>query len=160
VAEDQVNDDQNFSGDDDLGDPDLATCGQVNGVKQPRVAENKPRKMATRSQVADVVNLAEVRDKRLDSQQHSLATRGQKGLRKKQPHVAKNKPYIEPVKTSKGTWAFRLRWRESGKRMPPVYLSRVSDPVYEMIRGGDYERFKEQLIGSHNASAVRAGNRT
>lgn len=125
---------------------------------QPRVAKKKPRKIATRGQLAEVVSLDAERNKRQKSQQHSAATRGRKTLRKKQPHVAGGNPYVEAVKASKGTWAFRLRWRSGGQRSKPVYLSRVADPVYEMIREGNYEAFKEQLVASHFAGAVRAGN--
>lgn len=128
-------------------------------VEQPRVAKMRRQKSATESQLAPVVYLATERDKRLKTQQRSSATRGQKTLRKNQPHVVKGKPYIEAVKASKGTWAFRLRWYENGRRAKPIYISRVADAVYEMIREGNYESFKEQLIGSHSASAIRAGNR-
>lgn len=110
---------------------------------QPHVATPEPE-IATRGQQADVFYLATERDKR-------AATRGQ-------PHVAKGKIYVEAVGASVGTIAFRLRWRENGKRQPPVYVSRVSIEVYEMIKGGDYEAFKQQLVSSHNAGSVRASH--
>jgi hypothetical protein len=154
-----INGNQDLVSGHDLDDPDLATRGQVDDVKQPHAAKKQRRKSATRGQAAKVVDLAAERSKRLRSQGHSLATRGQKTLRKNQPRVAKGKPYIEAVKASKGTWAFRLRWYEDGRRVKPIYISRASDAVYEMIREGDYERFKEQLVASHMPSAVRAGNR-
>lgn len=78
--------------------------------------------------------------------------------KKKQPRVATGKPYIEAVKASKGTWAFRVRWYQNGHRVSPIYISRVADSVYEIIRKGDYEAFKEQLISSHMPSAIRASH--
>jgi len=111
------------------------------------------------SHSAKVVDLATERDKRLQTQQHSFATRGKKSLRKNLPLDAGGKPYLEAVKASKGTWVFRLRRSEKGKRTPPIYLDRVSDEIYEFIRKGDYESFKKQLIETHTASALRAGIR-
>jgi len=102
--------------------------------------------IATRGHVAKVVSLATERKKRA-----KVAT-------KRQPHVATGKPYVEAVKASKGTWAFRVRWYENGHRVKPVYISRVADPVYEIIRQGDYGKFKKQLIASHFSGAVQAGH--
>jgi hypothetical protein len=133
--------------------------GKGNAVKVASVVTKSHPKPATHGNFGNVVDLVAERDKRHRAQQHSLATRGQKGLRKKQPHVAKNQPYVEAVKASKGTWAFRLRWREEGKRQPPVYVSRVADSIYQLIREGDYEAFKQQLIAGHMPSAVRASYR-
>lgn len=65
---------------------------------------------------------------------------------------------VEAVKASKGTWAFRVRERVAGKRMPPVYVTRVADSIYEMIREGDYEQFKKQLVANYGARAVRASH--
>jgi hypothetical protein len=158
-AAEVINGDQDVSGGHDFGDPDLATRGQVDDLSRPHVAKKKRRKPAAPGRAAEVVDLATERNKRLNSQGHSPATRGQKTLRKNRPRVAKGEPYIEPVKASKGTWAFRIRWREDGRRVKPIYISRVSDAVYEMIREGDYDSFKEQLIASHMPGAVRAGNR-
>jgi len=129
-AAEVINGDQVVVSGHDLGDPDLATRGQVDDLKQPHVAKKKRRESATRGKAAKVVDLAAERNKRLSSQGHSPATRGQT-LRKNQPRVAKGQPYIEAVKASKGTWAFRLRWYEDGRRVKPVYISRVSDAVYE-----------------------------
>lgn len=150
--------DQDLSSGHDLGGPDLATRGQVDDLKRPRVAKKKRRESATRGQAAEVVDLAAVRDKRQKTQQAELATRGKKLVSKKTRKGAGNW-YVEPVKASAGTWAFRLRRREDGARSKPIYVSRVTNAVYEMIREGDYERFKEQLIASHGASAIRARNR-
>ena len=116
----------------------VAESAEVGGHdSQPHVAT------ATRGQIVD---LATERKRR-----RKVATTGQ-------PHVATGKPYIEAVKASKGTWAFRLRWYENGARVKPIYISRVADSVYEIIREGDYEAFKKQLIGSHSAGAVRASH--
>jgi hypothetical protein len=108
------------------------------------------RKTATRGQKAPTDDIAAWKAKRQKPQRLGLATRGQK--------KARSKPYIEAVGASVGTVAFRLRWRENGKRMPPVYLSRVSNEVYEVIKKGNYEAFKEQLVASHSAAAVRTSN--
>lgn len=140
----------------DAGGGVVGELGNLDLVKAPHVAK---KKSATRGKSEPIDEVAVWRAKRLKSQQRSSATRGQKTLRKNQPHAAKGKPYVEAVKASKGTWAFRLRWYENGRRAKPVYISRVADAVYEMIREGNYESFKEQLIGSHSASAIRAGNR-
>ena len=116
----------------------VAESTEVSGCEsQPHVAT------ATRGQIVD---LATERKRR-----RKVAT-------VRQPHVAMGKPYIEAVKASKGTWAFRLRWYENGARVKPIYISRVADSVYEIIRRGDYEAFKKQLIGSHSAGAVRASH--
>jgi hypothetical protein len=148
-----VNDgDQGVSRGHDLGGPDLATRGQIDDVKKPRVAK---KKTATRGQLEPIDEVAAWRAKRQQTQQSELATRGQKTLTKKGKSGA-GKPYVEAVGASVGTVAFRLRWRENGKRMPPIYLSRVSNDVFAMIKQGDYEAFKEQLVASHSASALRA----
>jgi hypothetical protein len=123
-----------------------------------RVAKKSAVNLATRGHGAEVVDLATERRNRLKTQQHSLATRGQKTLRKNISHAGHRTAYIEAVKASKGTWAFRLRERIDGVRRPPIYISRVADSIYEMIRGGDYETFKQQLISSHSAGAVRASH--
>lgn len=156
----EVADERQDEGDNRCGDlvgsrgiSDLPAVDEIK-VKQPRVAK---KKTATRGQSAEVIDLAARRDKRLKTQQPELATRGQKGLTKKGKSGA-GKPYVEAVGASVGTIAFRLRWRENGKRKPPIYLSRVSKEVYEVIKAGNYEAFKQQLIASHSASAVRAGN--
>ena len=64
-------------------------------------------------------------------------------------------PKIDAVKASKNTWAFRVRWIEPDGSRPVVYLYRVSDPVYRMIRKGNYAAFKKQLISGYQ-SAIRA----
>jgi hypothetical protein len=122
------------------------------------VAKKKRRKSATRGQAAEVVDLAAERDKRKKTQQAELATRGKKLVSKK-TRKGTGDWYVEPVKASAGTWAFRLRRREDGARSKPIYVSRVTNAIYEMIREGNYERFKEQLIASHMPGTVRAGNR-
>lgn len=124
-----------------------STVGGIVGKKQPHVAK---KKVATGGQKAEVVDLATVRKKRQKTQRLGLATRGQK--------KARSKAYVEAVGASIGTMAFRLRWRENGKRQPPIYLSRVSNDVFAMIKQGNYEAFKEQLVVSHSAGAIRAGH--
>jgi hypothetical protein len=125
---------------------------------QPHVARESSESSITDEHPPKVVSLDAARDKRLKTQQDSAATRGQGKLRKSQPPVAKGKPYVEAVGASVGTMAFRLRWRENGKRQPPIYVSRVSMDVYEMIKGGDYEAFKQQLVSSHMPGAIRASH--
>jgi len=68
-------------------------------------------------------------------------------------------PKVEDVKASKGTWAFRLRWNSLPGR-PVIYVSRVADSTYELIKKGNYEDFKRQLISSYIESAIRASNKT
>jgi hypothetical protein len=143
----------------DIGQSREAFGGTVkSGHKRPRVAKKLANPSTADGEPAAVVSLDAERDKRLKTQQDSLATCGQKTLRKNQPRVAKSKPYVEAVGASVGTMAFRLRWRENGIRQPPIYMSRVSIEVYEMIKGGDYEAFKRQLVSSHSASSVRASH--
>ena len=113
--------------------------------------------MATRGQSDKVSDISAWKAKRQKTQQPELATRGQKRLTKKGRSGA-GKRYVEAVGASVGTVAFRLRWRENGKRMPPIYMSRVSKEVYEIIKAGNYEAFKQQLIASHDTETVRAGN--
>jgi hypothetical protein len=157
-----VNGDQDAGDNDHMDNSIMATRGQGAHLNEapgePHVAKKKRRKTATRGQSADVVNLAAVRAKRQKTQQAELATRGQKLIGKKTRKGAGNW-YVEPVKASAGTWAFRLRRREDGRRVKPIYISRVSDAVYQMIREGDYDSFKEQLVASHMPGAVRAGHR-
>lgn len=76
-----------------------------------------------------------------------LATRGK----------SEKPPKVEDVKASKGTWAFRLRWNSLPGR-PVIYVSRVADSTYELIKKGNYDAFKEQLISSYGESAFRASN--
>lgn len=124
------------------------------------MAELPPPILATRGQnstsaigaMASVVSLAE--HKMLKGQQDGIvATRGNNRGRKAKPSIN-----VEPVKASKGTWAFRIRERAGAKRLPPVYTARVSDAVYEMIREGDYEQFKKQLISSYRTRAIRSSH--
>jgi hypothetical protein len=146
----------------DMGDRDRAgirvseaDLGAV--VEQPRVAKKTARKTATRGQTDKISDISAWKAKRQKTQQPELATRGQKCLTKKSRSGA-GKPYVEAVGASVGTVAFRLRWRENGKRMPPIYLSRVSKEVYAIIKTGNYEAFKQQLIASHSEGAIRARN--
>jgi hypothetical protein len=122
------------------------------------VAKKADEYRATRGQMADVVDLATERRNRQKTHTHSVATRGAIKLRKSRIVKGSKSVVVEPVKASKGTWAFRLRVRIDGVRQPPIYVSRVSDMVYQMIREGDYESFKKQLIESYSARAIRSGN--
>ena len=70
------------------------------------------------------------------------------------PHVAQGKWQVDAVKTSKGAWAFRLRWAEGRKRGTPIYVARVSDEMYTAIREADYEQFKAELISIHQSRAI------
>lgn len=54
-------------------------------------------------------------------------------------------PYVEAVKVSKGTWAFRLRWKYANDDRPIVYVDRVSDDVYELIRKEYYADYKKSI---------------
>lgn len=147
--------------------PHVASLERGNRAENwPHVDRKKREKLATRGQSATVHDLTAERDKRLKTQQHSSATRGQnnpatrgqKSLRKNQPHVATKKPYIEAVGASVGTMAFRIRWRENGKRSAPVYLSWVSNDVFQLIKKGDYDAFKKQLISNYVQTTLRSGD--
>jgi len=157
-AAEVTDDDQIVSGGHDLGDPDLATRGQVNDVKQPRVAKKSSRKSATRGKTVPMDEIAAWKANRQKTQQPELATRGKKLVSKK-TRKGIGEWRVDAVKASAGTWAFRLRRRENGVRSKPIYVSRVANAVYEMIREEDYDSFKEQLIASHMPGTVRASNR-
>lgn len=131
----------------DLCAAEIVAEHKIADVDQPHVAK---KKLTTRGQKAQTDEIAAWKAKRQKPQRLGLATRGQK--------KARSKPYIEAVGASVGTMAFRLRWRENGKRQPPIYLSRVSNDVFTMIKQGNYEAFKNQLVASHFAGAVRAGH--
>lgn len=141
----------------DLATDQPPTPAPVAKITRPHVAEKQRAELATRGQQATVHDLATERDKRLKTQQPELATRGQKSLTKK-ARTGAGKPYVEAVGASVGTMAFRLRWRENGKRQPPIYLSRVSNAVFDLIKKGNYEAFKQQLISNHMPGAVRPGD--
>ncbi len=69
-------------------------------------------------------------------------------LLKRPPQLGR--PYVESVKGSKGTWAFRFRWRQ-GKKRRVEYSSYVTDEVYELIQQGDYAAFKGQMRACREA---------
>lgn len=127
-------------------------------VIPPHVA-NKP---ATES----AAELPHVAEKTLPKNVLKFATRGKskqvkpraKSTTKRATRGKSQKPpKVEDVKASKGTWAFRLRWNSLPGR-PVIYVSRVADSTYELIKKGNYEAFKEQLISSYGESALRASN--
>jgi hypothetical protein len=61
-------------------------------------------------------------------------------------------PYVEAVKVSKGTWAFRLRWKYASNDRPIVYVDRVSDEVYEMITKEFNNEYKQALIQNYKGA--------
>ena len=63
-----------------------------------------------------------------------------------------SRPYVEAVKASKGTWAFRLRWKYSATDRPIIYVDRVSDEVYDLIRKDYYEEYKEAIIRNYKGA--------
>lgn len=73
----------------------------------------------------------------------------------------RGKPTVEFGKSSKFTWQFRLRWNSEPGR-PVIYVATVADSTFEMIRSGNYEDYKQQLIADYEArikaSAVPASN--
>ena len=73
----------------------------------------------------------------------------------------RGKPTVEFGKSSKFTWQFRLRWNSEPGR-PVVYVATVADSTFEMIRSGNYEDYKRQLIADYKArikaSTVPASN--
>lgn len=64
---------------------------------------------------------------------------------------------VDYVRASENTYAFRLRWAVGKKRGTPVYVSRVSATIFEIIRKRNYEAFKKQLIAIHGTRALSAG---
>lgn len=64
---------------------------------------------------------------------------------------------VEPLKTSKNRWMFRLRWTELDGSRPHFDVSRVSDQVYNIIRSDKrgYVAFKKQLIEEFRQGAFR-----
>lgn len=132
-------------------------------LKPPHVAKKKTatrgKKDAQKNshtwQPEKVTNINERLAKRQKTQQPETATRGGKLVAKKTKKGIG--PWrVDAVKASAGTWAFRLRRYVDGKRTTPIYVSRVTDAVYEMIRAENYEQTKEQLISNHVQGAVRA----
>jgi hypothetical protein len=147
---DEVGEDVTVSDDDHL-----ATRGQV--LLATESAENGGKTVlefdqGVRNRQSSQVHILTTRG------QKRLATRGQQKLTQKARRATVSGHFVEAVKASKGTWAFRIRWREIDGKRPVVYVSRVSDVVYELIKGGDYEAFKRQLIAGHSASAIRASH--
>lgn len=114
-----------------------------------------------------VANLPHVADSSKVVSLQEFATRGKSKGRKVPVKSTSNRatrgklsdrpPKVEAVKNSKGTWAFRLRWNSLPGR-PVAYVTFVSDAVYELIKSGDYDAFKEQLITNYNAKALRANH--
>lgn len=82
------------------------------------------------------------------------ATRGTKPA----PHVAPGRWQVDYVRASENTYAFRLRWAEGRKRGTPLYIKRVAATVFQSIRKGNYETFKQQLIASHSESSLHASH--
>jgi hypothetical protein len=129
------------------------------------VAKISPTRGQQKSTTPKVLEFNSERAKRQSSQQHPLATRGQISATRGQGKLTRGSRrsdvsghYVEAVKASKGTWAFRIRWRDVDGKRPVVYVSRVSDVVFNLIKGGDYEAFKRQLIAGHSASAIRSSH--
>jgi hypothetical protein len=56
------------------------------------------------------------------------------------------------VKVSKGTWAFRLRWKYASNDRPIVYVDRVSDEVYEMIQKEYLNEYKQAIIRNYKGT--------
>jgi hypothetical protein len=69
---------------------------------------------------------------------------------------------VDFVKASKNTWAFRIRWTEPDGTSPAVYISRVNDKLFNLIkrRKNRYAAFKKQLISSYLSRTVRKGHGT
>lgn len=61
-------------------------------------------------------------------------------------------PYVEAVKVSKGTWAFRLRWKYASNDRPIVYVDRVSDEVYELIQKEYLSEYKQAIIRNYKGT--------
>lgn len=107
---------------------------------------------------AEIINFADFatrgkkNQKPVSSFDSASATCGKKPV----PHVASGRWQVDYVRASENTYAFRLRWAEGKKRGTPIYVSRVSITVFQMIRKGNYDAFKKQLISSHCESTLPA----
>src|SRR5262245_10150945 len=86
-------------------------------------------------------------------------TKTKRGRKKKSTDATLQVDY---VKASKNTWAFRIRWTESDGQRPVIYVSRVSDKLFNLITKGKvrYAQFKKQLIASYKSRTVRESDRT
>lgn len=122
--------------------------------------------VANKSATESAEELPPVAEKPLPKNVLKFATRGKSKQRKPRAKStsklatrgkSEKPPKVEDVKASKGTWAFRLRWNSLPGR-PVIYVSRVADSTYELIKKGNYDAFKEQLISSYSESALRARN--
>lgn len=118
---------------------------EPDGVKLPHVAPVNSAKNAPHVARAD--NAA-------TSLKSTSATRGTKPA----PHVAQGRWQVDYVRASENTYAFRLRWAEGRKRGTPLYIKRVAATVFQSIRKGNYEAFKQQLIASHSESSLHASH--
>jgi len=103
-------------------------------------------------------NVVQLQDFAAQKKISAAKSKNKSATRGKSKSATRGKITVDSVKASKGTWAFRLRWNSAPGR-PVHYVSRVSDTVHELIRGGDYEGFKAQLISSHGTGTIRASNR-
>ncbi|MGH9799763.1 MAG: hypothetical protein ACRD82_05310, partial [Blastocatellia bacterium] len=129
----------------------------------PHVAAKKPRKSATRGNLATVHDLAAERAKRHNPQQPESATRGSiskpKAATRGRKLVARKSAtcgawQVDFVRASENTYAFRLRWAQGEKRETPLYVSRVSITTFKLIREGNYDAFKIQLISEYGQGAI------
>jgi hypothetical protein len=156
------------SGDDHSVDPEFGK--QVEPV-EPVTDHQPPTTVEPGIDEEDLPHVAlpslpHVAEKQTPKNVLPFATRGKSG-KAKAPAKSKSKlatrgkssrpPKVEDVKASKGTWAFRLRWNSFPGR-PVIYVSRVADSTYDLIKKGNYENFKEQLISSYGESTLRASN--
>jgi hypothetical protein len=87
---------------------------------------------------------------------------GQHSRRGRKKKSVENTYRVDYVKASTNTWAFRIRWMEIDGREPVVYVSRVNDKLFKLIRRGRaaYAAFKKQLIVSYLSRAIRRSDRT
>lgn len=120
-------------------------------------AVEAPQKAATSgSQYPNVLDFASGKAKTVKpakSRNKSIVATG--GRKRKTPEQSLR---VEPLKSSKNRWLFRIRWTELDGSRPYFDVSRVSDQVYKLIRKDkrQYNEFKKQLISEFKTTVWRS----
>ena len=147
-------------------DRDSGDCPAGRDDDFPPVAGPELAGLSDGNDAADAVMTAaevpHVAEKSTPKNVLSFATRGKSPKRKvslksknKSATRGKSLPVVEAGKGSKGTWQIRLRWNSEPGR-PVEYVATITDAVYDLIRNGDYESYKQQTIASYEARTVSA----
>ena len=109
-------------------------------VGKPHVDSDQPRvEMTENSHVDEKVSTL------VSSLDSEASTCGQDD----DPRVDKGVWRVDYVRSSEGTYAFRLRLVDGRKKGKPSYVSWVSTKAFTEIRGSDYEQFKQGIIAEY-----------